>query len=389
MQTLSDTLGPGFPVTAVGDFGEEFLIRVEEPLKPATDEDLRRLGEILKSKQARLLSVDRREALYLRIATTEEKKFPWTNLLMFAITVVTVFFFPQYFHYIEVMIVDNDQMPLGFIDWLGNSSAWEIGWGASFTFWLLAILLAHEFGHYFAGKRRKLRLTLPFFIPFPNFIGTMGAVIRFRSPIENRRDLIEVGAAGPLAGFVVAVAAIWVGLLATDPQIPGSFSFTGESILMTLMGHLVLGEAAFAGPLRLDPAAFAGWVGLLITALNLLPLSQLDGGHITYGLFGRRQRVIAIVALGALALAGFSWPVWWVYGGLALAFGIFHGPTIDDTVPLSKTARRLGWMALIVFFLSVSVRPFAEMEPEEDETNQTITQTVTLLESTLVETRVP
>ncbi len=364
LRLLDELLRGRFSVTAAGTMGEEIIVRIEPLLAP--DAPLTALESVELEAVTRKLSalkyestwLERSGGTYLRVRIPIVKKIPWTNIVLFSITVATVFFFPQYSNYAIETVIDLNQKPLGFFDWLMQPSAWQVGWGVSFTFWLLGILLAHEFGHYFAGKRRNLRLTLPFFIPMMNFIGTMGAVIRFKSPIENRRDLIEVGAAGPIAGFVVAVIAVWVGLLNTDPTVDGMFSFQGESLLMTFMGQTILGESAFGHTLRLAPAAFAGWVGFLVTALNMLPLSQLDGGHITYGLFGKRQRPIAILALGALFWAGFQWPGWWIYGMLALIFKPFHYPTLNDNLPVPTNAKIIGWLALVIFALTLTIRPF-------------------------------
>jgi Peptidase family M50 len=364
LRQVEELLRGRFSVTAVGNLGEEVIVRLEPLLSP--DTPLSKIDSAeLSSITGKLGDLDyecswlqRSGGTYLRVRLPSDTSFPWTNILFFALTVVTVFFFPQYSNYAIETLIDLKQQPLDFFDWLLSPSSWQVGWGVSFTFWLLGILLAHEFGHYFAGKRRNLRLTLPFFIPFPNFIGTMGAVIRFKSPIENRRDLIEVGAAGPIAGFVVAVIAIWVGLLNTDPTLEGTFSFESESLLMTFMGKMILGESAFGHTLRLAPAAFADWVGVLITALNMLPLSQLDGGHITYGLFGKRQRPIAILAFVGLFWAGFQWPVWWFYGLLALFFKPFHFPTLDDNFPVPTSAKIIGWIALVIFALTLIIKPF-------------------------------
>ncbi len=364
LRQMEELLRGRFSVTAVGDLGEEVIVRIEPLLSP--DEPLSAIASAeLSSVTAELIKLnyeaawlERAGGTYLRVRIPNSDRFPWTNILLFALTVVTVFFFPQYSNYVIETVIDLKQEPLGFVDWVFTPSAWQVGWGLSFTFWLLGILLAHEFGHYFAGKRRNLRLTLPFFIPFPNFIGTMGAVIRFKSPIENRRDLIEVGAAGPIAGFVVAVIAIWIGLINTDPTLEGTFSFESESLLMTFMGKMILGESAFGHTLRLAPAAFAGWVGVLITALNMLPLSQLDGGHVTYGLFGKNQRAIAVLAFGGLLWAGFQWPGWWLYGVMALIFKPFHFPTLNDNLPIPTSAKIIGWIALVIFALTLIIKPF-------------------------------
>ncbi len=364
LRIVEELLRGRFSVTAAGTMGEEVMVRIEpllspeSPLSPLESIELQTITHKLNILKYESTWLENQGGTYLRVRIPVVSKVPWTNIFLFLATIATVFFFPQYSNYAIETIIDLNQKPLGFLDWLMQPSAWQVGWGASFTFWLLGILLAHEFGHYFAGKRRNLRLTLPYFIPMMNFIGTMGAVIRFKSPIENRRDLIEVGAAGPIAGFVVAVIAIWVGLLNTDPTIDGMFSFEGESLLMTFMGQMILGESAFGHTLRLAPAAFAGWVGLLVTALNMLPLSQLDGGHITYGLFGKRQRPIALLALGGLFWAGFQWPGWWVYAVMAIIFKPFHFPTLDDKSPVPTSAKILGWIALVIFTLTFILNPF-------------------------------
>ncbi|HSH00028.1 MAG TPA: site-2 protease family protein [candidate division Zixibacteria bacterium] len=359
---LRELLNNEYVFTAIGDYGNELVVRVEPRVPILTpppntahiSAELDRAGFPLRWEETT-------GGYYARIRFPEARVIPWKNIIMFALTLVTVFFVPQYSHYVEVTVLDLAQEPVDLLPWLGSPELWKVGWGASFTFWLLGILLAHEFGHYFAGRRRGLTLTLPFFIPAPWFIGTMGAVIRFKSPIENRRDLIEVGAAGPIAGFIVALAAVVVGMLRSDPAVEGLFSMQGGSLLMTALGKVFLTEEAFNSTFRLAPAAFAGWVGFLVTALNMLPLSQLDGGHITYGLFGKRQRSVAIAALAALVVAGFSWPAWWLYAGLTFAFGPFHPPTLHDEIPISRTARVMGWVSLVIFVLTVNLAPFGVM----------------------------
>lgn len=358
LDVVSGSLPEGAEVSALGDFGEEILLHIGFPDPNLTDSDEQRISALLERSGYHVVWVRKQNSSFLRIRTPLKKSIPWTNIVMFALTCVSVFFVPQCTQYQMQAALSGNQSVLNPLDWLMTPSAWLVEWGASFTFWLLFILLAHEFGHYFAGRRRNLRLSLPYFIPFPSIIGTMGAVIRFRSAIENRRDLLEIGAAGPIAGFIVAVIAIAIGLSQTDVTVPGAFYMRGESILMTLMGQIFLPGGVTDVAFDLHPAAFAGWVGLLVTAMNLLPLGQLDGGHIIYGMFGKRQRSVAWVALVGLFIAGLYWPVWWFYGFLALMFGPFHGQTMHDEAPLTASARSMGYISIVIFILSISLAPF-------------------------------
>ena len=362
VEALRAILEQEYVMTAVADYGGEVVARFEPRVKILTPPpDKERIVREMAQSGIPARVDDAEGGFYVRLRFPEHSQIPWKNIILFALTVVTVFFVPQYYYYAEVMMLDLNREPLGILEWLVSPSLWYVGWGLRFAGWLLAILLAHEFGHYFAGRRRGIRLTLPFFIPFPlNFLGTLGAVIRFKSPIENKRDLIEVGAAGPIAGFVVAVVAAIVGLAQTDPSVRGLFSFENESLIMLALGKLMLSEEAFTGAIRLAPAAFAAWIGFLVTALNMIPLSQLDGGHVTYGLFGAGQRRIAVLALIGLFFGGFIFPVWWVYGALAFVFGPFHPPTLHDQKPPGKTAQILGWVALVIFLLTLNIAPFGE-----------------------------
>lgn len=251
------------------------------------------------------------------------------------------------------------------------------GW--TFAAPLLAILLVHESGHYFAARRYTIDVSPPYFLPIPptiSPIGTLGAFIRLRSPVLDRRQLLDVGAAGPLAGFVVTLGVLVWGYLtshatASMPAGLGAGSATswisfagepiglGDSVLTHLLRRWTFGDAA---AVHLSLPAFAGWVGAFITGLNLLPLSQLDGGHILYGLLGRRQRPVAIAAvLGLLALAQLS-PNWYVW--VAMTFIIGGGrwshPSVmvpERHVPPSR--RWVGLASVVVFILTFVPIPFA------------------------------
>ncbi len=233
--------------------------------------------------------------------------------------------------------------------------------GAVFALPLLAILGIHESAHYLAARRWGLRATLPYFIPFPNILGTMGAMIAIRDHFPSRRALLDVGAAGPLAGFVVSILVILLGLGevrlvpfdAAAAAGEGGVLYFGDSLLTSLIFSLKTGPAPGGYEISLGPLAFAGWVGLFVTALNLLPLGQLDGGHIAYAVFG--QRYARLSAIGGLLLlaAGILLrsPVW-VFILLMVTFmGARHPPPLDDLTPLNGPRLALGALALIVFIL--------------------------------------
>jgi membrane-associated protease RseP (regulator of RpoE activity) len=225
---------------------------------------------------------------------------------------------------------------------------------------LMAILLAHEMGHYLVAKRYVINASPPYFLPAPievNFIGTFGAFIRLRSPVVDRRQLMDVGAAGPWVGFGVALLLLIVGMQLSWPAAPGMYD--GPMIIQLANAKLVAGDAlitwgirhAFVGDAAvvLHPIAVAGWIGMLVTALNLLPLGQLDGGHILYALLGRRQQVAAVITwLGLVVLGQWFWP-WWIWAVLTLVLGggrLAHPRVLEPRRPLPRSRLPLGWASL-------------------------------------------
>ena len=245
--------------------------------------------------------------------------------------------------------------------------------GASFAFPLLAILLVHELGHYFTARRYGIDTSPPFFLPVPpslSPIGSLGAFIRMRSPVLDRRQLLDVGAAGPLAGFVVTVVVLILGYarsegLSLGAETAGEFVtyagrqiYLGDSLLtLALRRHFFPDAAA----VYLSPMAFAGWVGAFVTALNLVPLSQLDGGHVLYAMFGKRQTTIGAAALIALLLLGRSSPSWWIWGVLALLIGggrWTHPSVLAPERPVPPRRRWIGWACIVVFALTFVPVPF-------------------------------
>jgi membrane-associated protease RseP (regulator of RpoE activity) len=226
---------------------------------------------------------------------------------------------------------------------------------------LMAILLAHELGHYLMCRRYGFSATLPFFVPAPTLIGTLGAFIKIRTPITRKQRLFDVGAAGPLAGFVLAVPAVIVGLALskTVPALPRAESIVfGEPLLIRLAGLLFFKNAGPGMDVILHPIAFAGWVGMLVTSLNLLPLGQLDGGHIAYAVFGSRTRTATKIVLVLLALAGiFFWTGWLIWFLLLLVLGLRHPRVFDEDEPLGRKRTILALGIAFIFILTFIPAP--------------------------------
>jgi len=232
--------------------------------------------------------------------------------------------------------------------------------GLAFSVPLLVILLAHEMGHYLACRYHRLDATLPFFLPVPFGIGTLGAFIRIRTPLLNKRELFDVGASGPLAGFIVALPVLFAGIGLSRPvaELPktGVMIF-GEPLAFKAIAWLVHPNIPPGGDLYLHPLGFAAWFGLLVTALNLLPFGQLDGGHITYALFGAWQRRIAWPLLAVLVVLGFWWPGWWIWAVIALVMRVRHPWIPDEGAPLDPRRRLLGFICILVFLVCFTPEP--------------------------------
>ncbi len=236
--------------------------------------------------------------------------------------------------------------------------------GGPFSVTLLSILLVHEMGHYLTARHYRIQATLPYFIPAPPIpfvIGTFGAFIRMQSPIMERKALLEVGAAGPIAGFVVAVAASIIGLQwsTIDRLGAGGSMILGEPLMLQLLSHWLLSVPQGADVL-LHPVAFAGWIGLFITSLNLLPIGQLDGGHIGYAVFGERQRYISLTMVGVLIGLGLlGWKGWLFWAVLTSLIGIGHPPIVDAHEPLTRRQQVIAWLSLAIFLVTFTPSPFS------------------------------
>ncbi|MCX6355173.1 MAG: site-2 protease family protein [Candidatus Aureabacteria bacterium] len=230
--------------------------------------------------------------------------------------------------------------------------------GIPFACTILAILVAHEFGHYFLSMFHGVSATLPYFIPAPTIIGTLGAVIKTKSYIPNRKSLLDIGAAGPLCGFVVALVALCMGLYYSEivdiePLVKGGgVQEFGDSLAVYGITYLLKGPLAEGKAVMFNPIAFAGWVGLLITAFNLMPVGQLDGGHILYAVVGHWHTIVAKVTIAALIVMGwFFWEGWYVWAFITLLLGPSHAPPLDDVTPLNRGRKCIALVALGVFAL--------------------------------------
>jgi membrane-associated protease RseP (regulator of RpoE activity) len=311
---------------------------------------------------------------------------PWINLILFILTGISVVFAGSFFEYRGPLTSDFNQVLPFLLPALYR--------GMAFAASLLAILLAHEFGHFFAARYHRSAVTLPYFIPFPfSPFGTMGAFIQLKEPPKNKRILLDIGIAGPLAGLVVAIPLLFLGLYLSQtdklPLILGqgqAFSLEGNSLLYLFIKFIVFGELlpapvnlAGINPLiywlryfftgqpvpygaldvLLHPVAWAGWAGLLITALNLIPAGQLDGGHILYSLFGKRSRILLPFVLVALIILGTVWSGWWLWAFLIFMLGRMHAEPLDQITPLDPRRKALAVFGLVVFVLVFTPIPLS------------------------------
>ena len=298
----------------------------------------------------------------------------WINAVLFALTVVSTLF-------VGSLYGDNNLTLETPWDLLRPSNLIT---GLPFAATLLGILAAHEFGHYFVARYHQVAVTLPYFIPMPLSFGTLGAFIQMKEPVPDRRKLFDIGVAGPLAGLAVALPLLFIGL-ATSPVFvpqpaPGAM-VEGNSILYWVAKWLVYGKT-LPNPLTgedvmMNQVLYAAWIGLLVTALNLLPVGQLDGGHTVFALFGKHARIVNRATVGLLLLfavaslepvqrflpmagaVGFNgWFIWLFL--IVFLIGIEHPPALDDVTQLDRRRRWLGYLVIAIFiltFVPVPMRP--------------------------------
>ena len=238
--------------------------------------------------------------------------------------------------------------------------------GFLYSLAIMTILLAHEMGHYLMTRKYGIPSTLPFFIPFPmEPFGTFGAIIKMKGVIINKRALFDIGVAGPLCGFAVALPFIIAGILLSKVQVViggEHYRRLGDPLLFTILQSIFIGEIPRGLDLVLHPFAYAGWVGLFVTALNLLPVGQLDGGHVVYAVFGNKSKWVSRVSIALLALlAIFYNPGWLTLVILLLIFGRRHPQPYDTETPLDSKRKFIACIVLVIFILSFIPAPFPEM----------------------------
>lgn len=300
-----------------------------------------------------------------------------THILLFAMTVVTTVVagmvmeglnplqpFIQFYHEIQQAIIErkfslNPLRP--FIQFYH---------GLPYAGTLLAMLFCHEMGHYLTARYYGMDVTLPYFIPAPPplFFGTLGAFIRMKSPAQHRQALLNVGAAGPIAGFCIALPAVIYGY-ATSPIMPiraaeGGLYF-GEPLLLQLIGRLVVGPIPDGFAIHINSVGFAGWFGLLVTMLNLLPMGQLDGGHIMYAILGRPARYVSWAMIGLLLLLGllFHFHGWFVWATIGWFTSLRQPFILDEQSPLNRRSKIIAGLALVIFILCFMPVPLSLGNP--------------------------
>lgn len=369
----------------LGDSRQPFLVRYRGVLRIDSLTAYDQLAELLRPRNITPLfrKEGNRHIILLTSGVTAERKSKiWVNLLLIGLTVLSVFWVGILhaisWEMVGVTTIDTNSI----IPYLPKI----IPGALAFTASLLGILMAHEFGHYLVGRKHGALVTLPYFLPlpFPPF-GTLGAFISLHSPPKNKRDLLDIGIAGPLCGLIVAIPVLILGLnlsrldtLPTTLQEAQNLTLEGNSILYLGLKYLVFGQwlpapvdygglpsllywvrYIFTGspfPLggtdvMIHPVAMAGWAGILVTALNLIPAGQLDGGHLMYVLAGKRTNSLLPYILGGLVLLGLVWTGWWLWAFLIFLFGRMHAEPLDQITELDPRRRLLAFLGLIVFIL--------------------------------------
>jgi len=374
-------------VTA-GDPKKDYLVRYRGQIYGDTAEAYDRLAEQLRPLQVTpMFRQDKeRHAVLLLPGIIEPKPSnPVINLILFVLTLLSMILTGALF---SVNIPEGANLRDILQEAMRNLPS-----GIAFAVSLLAILTTHEFGHYLAGRYHRTHVTLPYFLPLPfSPFGTLGAFIQLKDPPRNKRILMDIGIAGPLAGLVVAIPVLLYGLslskVAPVSVAPGQgFIQEGNSLLYLFAKFLVFGRLLPAPisygnlppllywirffftsqPLPLggmdvmiSPVAWAGWAGLLVTSLNLIPAGQLDGGHLMYVLLGKRTRALWPFILVILVLLGFAWVGWWLWAALIFFLGRIYAEPLDQITQLDPQRKALAVLGIIVFFLVFTPVPLVQ-----------------------------
>jgi membrane-associated protease RseP (regulator of RpoE activity) len=281
------------------------------------------------------------------------------NIILFLLTVVFTMIIGVQYHisYHAVTLPPGS----GFFGFLWQQpSAWL--WGLSYSISLLGILLVHEMGHFSACRFHRIEATLPYFIPAPTLIGTFGAFIKIKSPFSSKKALFDVGLAGPLAGFLVSLPVITLGIsqsrLVSKSDLQSGLTL-GEPLVFKLISWLVLGPGAGQYDILVHPMAFAGWFGLLATAFNLFPIGQLDGGHILYALLGKKAYYAGVASIACMVVMGILfWQGWLFWALIVTLIGLRHPPVFEDE-KLDSKRKILAAVALLIFLLSFTPAPLS------------------------------
>jgi membrane-associated protease RseP (regulator of RpoE activity) len=272
------------------------------------------------------------------------KKIPYLNIVLFILT------------FISTLTVGAMHEGVNVIE-----EPFKVYKGLPFSIALLLILLFHEFSHYLASKKHRIEASLPYFIPAPTLFGTFGAVIKMKSPITTKNALIDIGASGPIAGFIISVIATIIGLsfsrIMPAHDIANVISL-GDSLLFKGLTRVILGAVPDNQDVYLHPVALAGWIGFFVTSLNLIPIGQLDGGHILYALLGDKHAVISKLLVGVMFIMGFLlWDGWIIWGVLLIILGFKHPPIVYSEIPLDPKRKIIGWISLAIFVLTFTPVP--------------------------------
>ena len=292
----------------------------------------------------------------------------WLHILLFLLTISTTLvvgagFEYNFLHGLPEFSSDSLGLPLFPVRWILQQPS-RLALGIPFSFTLLGILLAHEFGHFLVAERNGVAATLPYFIPAPTLIGTFGALIRIKSPIRSRRALFDIGIAGPIAGFVVALPVLCWGLALSKPMTAvtsDSLLQFGYPLIFRLFHHVLAPFTAHGAPLGslyLHPVGVAAWVGMFATALNLLPGGQFDGGHIVYAVSPRAHKWVTRGSIAALIPLGvFCWMGWLIWAVILGVTGLRH-PNVPKWPELDASRRWLALVAVLMLAVTFVFAPF-------------------------------
>ncbi|AFK22262.1 hypothetical protein containing peptidase M50 domain [Pyrococcus sp. ST04] len=336
-----------------GDFYAYEVISIKEENFEKVLKEVEKLGYwlALKKREGKLV-------LYVFPAqNVDNKENPVVGILLFILTVLSTFFAGYILSINYVKTLEDLGLP-GIKNVYLNALAFSLG--------IISILGTHEMGHKIAATLHGVKSTFPYFIPFPSFIGTLGAVIRVKSPIPTRNAAIDLGVSGPIAGLIVAIPVTIIGLKlsAIVPQDyfkQGETIYFGTSILFYELTKLVIGNLEEGFGIALHPLAIAGWVGILVTFLNLIPAAQLDGGHIARALLPEKVHRILTYALGFIAIGlSYFWAGWFLWGLLILLMGRIGNPgALDEVTPLTLGRKILALIAVVIFIVSAVPVPFS------------------------------